>query len=152
MNAFEANAAKIESTSDYLAAFMRADRQFLKAEDFTYNVDILGVATATAVTQFVQMQADSDFVLQYITANLQQVDGTLTTLQITDTSTGRTFYSQAGPLALLVGGWSIPLFMPAPRLIAPNVNLKFELTNNQGQTLDYRLALLGTRVFYGGPN
>src|SRR5579872_1937672 len=148
MNAFEAQAAKIEATSPYLSAFIRPDRKFLRMDWFSYNIELDGLDVGPSSGQ-IQFMADSDFILTQINAencDFRNEIGIL--LQITDLSTGKTFYSAPTPMVQVVGTDGFPYLLPVPRLIAPKTTLQFDMTTpGVVRTPSIFLALVGYRVF-----
>lgn len=123
---------------------------------------VLGVPQQSIIA----VQADSHFVLQYISTAIVQPDVALQgiyalpsgniILQITDTGAGEVLYSSPANAAtvtgtVLPGQTGIPLLLPVPRVIPPNTNIKIEAqVFNSGAAYPAPYAcyvsLLGARV------
>lgn len=156
MNDFETKTAAKEATSDYLGGFLRTDRPLLKIQSYTYNLQALNMTVGETRATFLQMRADSDFVFNYmigIAKNHDAVGAAVfpdVEVQITDTSTGKDFFSAPTQFLIAFGYMSIPFLVPVPTLVAANVNLQFTYKNNFTGALDLDIALIGKRIYYGG--
>lgn len=159
MNDFERRLLDVMQNSNYIAAVARSNANILGIDTFSYNlgpnqglaaVPALGSASALA-----QIQADSDFALTYMSASVVQagVINTLpvATIQVTDTGTGKTFYSAPTLIGLVTGNLGFPFLLPSPRVIAPNVNLKVDVTNvvAGAVAMDFFITFIGARIYYG---
>lgn len=158
MNDFERRALDIAQSSTYLTIYARQGQTITGIEYFGYSAEIDGLASlATATTTF-QILSDSDFVCTYMTAAAVNpatglVDAVPQALmQITDTGSGKTFYNQPTFMGLVVGQGGYPFLLPAPRLIAPNTNIQYQVTNlitgNNPRT--YYITMEGARIYYNG--
>lgn len=156
MNAFDAKAVAIESSSDYLASCIRTDRKLLRVEYYSYNLQALNLAVGEKRATFLQMKSDSDFVFSYmsgIAKNHDAVSAAVTPnalVQITDTTNSKDFFSQETQFLIAFGMGGIPFLVPVPTLLAANVNLQFTFTNNFTGPLDLDIVLTGKRLFYAG--
>ena len=72
----------------------------------------------------------------------------LATIQITDTGTGKTFFNQPTFMGLVTGQTGYPFLLPAPRLIAPNTNIQYNVTNLASAARNFYLTMIGARLYY----
>jgi hypothetical protein len=138
-------------------------RGLIFANAYTYNADFLTgttqaiPASATSVTQVVQITSEADFVVQQLSAICWgSAAGTLLqdpdyTLNIT-ISSGRPWFN--APLSVrnvagMYAGAEIPIPMPFPRLIPLNSTLTITVTNRTVTAANFfQLALIGFNVYY----
>lgn len=157
MNDFERRALDIAQSSTYLTLYARQGQQIVGIEYFGYSVEIDNVAAGGAATSIFQVQSDSDFVCTYLSgaavnpgnAFIDPVPVGL--IQITDTGSGKTFFNQPTFMGLVLGQGGYPFLLPAPRLIAPNTNIQYNVTNLQQTPRNIFITMLGARIFYGAP-
>jgi len=154
---------QLAAQSDYLRSVLKPGRQVLDFQSYVYNAVIGSAAVPLtlangAVNATLDIQADSDFVLTYlsacvnITANGDMKVNRNLTLQIQDTSTGKLFFSAPTPVTLVAGGGGFPFVFPAPRVINANTNLLLT-AQNRDTAQDYNqmfVAFGGTRIYYAG--
>lgn len=127
---------------------------------FIYGTDFLGIATGATQTATVSIQEDSDFFI--IGANAFCVDTTgptvvdpdsfIATVVLQDSGSGRNFVDRPIAFANLYGTAQLPGYWPYPKLLQASSTLSTQLTNNQGVTMDVRLAYVGFKVFRRGWN
>lgn len=153
------------NNSPYMKSILQPGRKAVEIEYYCYNGQIgtAAVPLAVGVPQTVSFdtQADSDFAVTFMTAACQEVvNGALAyndnvTLQITDTSTGKTFFNIPTVFGLVTGAGGFPFVLPAPRVIRPNTTISVQATNRDTQVnggsgpVSLLWALHGTRIFYG---
>lgn len=162
-NIFQQKYLEIVANSDYIKSVRKPGRTIVGIESFVYNV-VIGTAAVPltlangAVQATLETQADSDFVLTYlsacanITANDDMRFNRNITLQIQDTSTGKLFFNVPTVMTLVAGGGGFPFVFPAPRVIDANTTLLFT-AQNRDTAQNYNQAFLslgGTRIFYAG--
>lgn len=163
MDDFQIRLLSVMQNSSFIAAVARQDREILGIDYFGYNAGpqqystLSQIAVGASTTTLVPVQADSDFVLTYFSAAAIQANALVTnplmTIQLTDTGTGKTFFSSSTLVGLISGNNGFPFVLPAPRVIAPNVNVKIDVNLIAGAgPMDLWLSFLGARVYYGGPN
>jgi len=124
---------------------------------FIYDVDFLALAAGTSATQTVNIQADSDFVVQKLSyhaniANAAQTVNTrvipLCTVLIVDTGSGRQLMNQAVDLTTFFGTGENPFILPQPKVFVARTNISIQLANYDAtQTYNVRLALIGIKLF-----
>lgn len=155
MDDFQRRLLDTAQTSVYLAEFTKANANVLGLESFTYNSSaaIRNLATTASAQDIIQIQSDSDF-LMFAMAGSGNIHGTGLTaqpnaiIQFTDTGTGKTYYSQPALFGNVLGAAGYPFLLPIPRIIPPNTNIKIDVTNNDPQTVDFYVSLIGVRVYY----
>lgn len=160
MSKFEAKYLEILNASPYIKAFAKPGRRVARIQYYDYNIRI-GSAAAPLLLNTPQIgnietQADSDFVMTYLsTGALQVANGVMTfnrniTLQIQDQSTGKFFFSAPSVMGLVGGAGGFPYVFPAPRVINPNTNLQITVVNRDTTTNfdGLFLAFHGTRIYY----
>lgn len=156
MNEFERRALDIAQYSAYLAAYARDSKKIVNIEYFTYNVNTGALAAGAGTQSIIQIQSDSDFVMQYMSGVAAVAGGSVdalpnVTVQITDTGSGKTLFSNPTILGLVMGAGGFPFLMPAPRVFAPNTNVKFDLVNQSGTNYgSVSLSMIGARIYYAG--
>jgi hypothetical protein len=152
---------QILANSPYIKSVAKPGRTIAALETYVYNT-VIGTAAIPLtlangpVSSTLDTQADSDFVMTYLSASVNiTVNGDMKvnrnlTLQIQDTSTGKLFFSAPTVLTLVAGGGGFPFIFPAPRVINANTTLLFT-GQNRDTAQDYNqmfVALGGTRIFY----
>lgn len=154
MDDFQRRALDIAQSSTYLKEFAREGKDILGIDYFVYNTTFLSLLTGVTQTNLVQIQSDSDFVLTYLSASMlttaTQVAQTFmsATVQIQDTGTGKNFFNQVSLAGLIFGTGGYPFLLPSPRVIAPNTNVKFDVTNLLATTCDMYISMQGARIYY----
>jgi hypothetical protein len=131
--------------------------QILNKDFFVYQSSIASGANAS---DSINIQADSDFILQKLTffadiAGAAQTSATqvlpLITMQITDTGSGRQVFSDNIPIPAIFGTGSLPFILPNPRRFASNSTIALSYTNIDAAST-YRLfvQLIGTKIYRAG--
>lgn len=171
MNEWERRVLEVSQNHDDLMEAAGAMSADALVEYFGYlgQIGTIAAPLVSGIPQqtVVAIQADSSFVLQYVSSCVLYSNATVGNgvifnpsgnilLQITDTGAGEVLYS--GPsLAGILGGTvaggfcGIPMLLPIPRVIPPNSNVKIEVTQvgvsaaNLAPVTVY-VALLGARV------
>jgi len=126
---------------------------------FIYEEDFSAIASGSSQTGSINIQADSDFVVQKLTffsdiAGAVQTDSTrvipLISLQITDTGSGRNLMESAIPVSNLFGTGQIPFILPQPKLFLARSSVTITVDNfSDSTTYNLRLSLIGYKVFRG---
>lgn len=120
------------------------------AQDFyVYTSNVASIAPGANAEDSINIQADSNFLLQKITyfadiAGAAQTDSSrvvpLVTVQITDTGSGRQMFSDQIPIPAIFGTGKLPFILPNPRLFAANSNIAVSYTNIDA-AVTYRIYL-----------
>lgn len=163
---FQAKYLQILSASPYLSNVLKPGRTVADIQYYAYN-GVVGLAAsgnnlAANVTQVATFdtEADSDFVLTFISAAVQEVDGgpmaynDNVTLQVQDLSTGKYLFNVPTVMGLVTGAGGFPFVLPAPRVFNPNTAIAVSVMNrdtivNAGNGLiNFYYAFHGSRIFY----
>ena len=123
----------------------------LREEFFSYGTTFLALANGAALTQSIQIQADSDFELQKLTC----FDGTpngqgghpLATIQLIDTGTGRQLFNTPQLIPTVFGTGELPFILPVTRLFTANSVLQVQVSNLSGAQMDLYLSFLGAKIY-----
>jgi hypothetical protein len=159
MNDFQRRYLDILQRTDYISSVARPGREIVNIDYFAYNLrigtDAVPIAAAAIGQGQVDIQADSDFVLTYMSGATQNAIGgalifnSQTPIQITDQGSGKTFFNTPTIMALAFGGGGFPFLLPSPRVLNPNTSLLCAVTNNTGANLfGIYLTFHGSRIFY----
>lgn len=130
----------------------------LKEDFFVYGSNFLNLAAGASVTNVIQIQAGSAFILQKLTRMVAlQASGGLTdatkpyveaTVLITDSTSGRNLMSQAIALECLFGTAENPFIMPKPKRFEANTTISVTVTSAEPtNALDIYLAFIGVKEF-----
>jgi len=167
MNEFEKRMIDIaQRQQDLDAVLMAMGRNVLK-EHFGYTTSVtfgqFDPPPTTARTKLISIQSDAWFVMHSISACMQKsntpqwfTDAGPFQIQVTDTASGYTLYSEPSTAGVLTSVnnraiTGVPFLFPIPHIIPPNANIKIDLVQ-KWDTADGFLAdtifvtLLGTRV------
>ncbi len=129
-------------------------------EFFTYQEDFSGantVLSGASATGNINIQADSDFVLQKMTyyadiAAATQTDSSRVipnaTIVITDTGSGRQLMESAVPITALFGTGQLPFILPTPRLFQARSTINLIVANFDA-VVDYniRVSFIGYKLY-----
>jgi hypothetical protein len=147
MNVFETRALEVAQQSNFLASVARQGQKIIKIDNFAYNTTIGSAASTIAAgaggQAIINFQADSDFVIQYVSADA--LGTTQLLLQVTDTGSGRTFFNQPTLFSLVAGSNGFPYLLPTPKVVAPSTNLQVSISN-----IDAAVACTGFFISFGG--
>lgn len=127
---------------------------------YTYEEDFSALTSGTSASGNINIQADSDFVLQKLTyfadiaAAAQTADGRvipLITILITDSGSGRNLMESALPVSSIFGTGELPFILPQPKLFLARTTITAAVSNFSAAT-DYniRLSFIGYKVFRTG--
>ena len=124
---------------------------------FVYEEDFSSLASGATSTGTINIQADSDFVLQKFTyfadlAAAAQTDSgrviPLATVLITDSGSGRNLMESALPISNIFGTGDLPFILPQPKLFLARTTITVVLTNfSASSTYNIRLSFIGYKVF-----
>jgi len=130
--------------------------QFIK-DFFVYEIDFDALGNGASATSNINIQADSDFVVQKMTyfadiSEAVQTDSSrvipLCTIQITDTGSGRNLLDNAAPIPNIFGTGQIPFILPNPKLFVARSTVTFTVANFSAATeYNLRLSLIGYKKF-----
>ena len=160
MNQFQRKYLDLLKQTDYISAVARPGRNIVNIDYFVYTarvgtdavpIPVLGTGRAN-----VQMQADSDFVMTYISSAASGVGtGTINTtaaatVQLTDTGSGKTYFSAPTVLQAIGGYGGFPFLLSSPRVLNPNTILQIDIANLSSTIAlgGVFFAFHGARIFY----
>lgn len=148
--------------SSYIATFADPDRQILLIEPYTYSVDALSVNITSAAVQTFNliMNSDSDFIATSFAGAASQIAQAAAArsvefspallVQITDLSSGKTYFNRATPLGLIAGAMGFPFLLTSPRVIKPRTTLAVGAQGAvAGATYgNFHFSIHGAKIFY----
>ena len=132
------------------------------AEDFfTYNIQFEDVSAGATANGFIQIEADSDFLIQKLAyasfvgggaVDLQTQDVPLCTILIVDTGSGRQIMNNPVPISALFGDGRLPYILPTPKLFTKNSRINVTVFNFSGGTTyaDIWINFEGKKIFTRG--
>lgn len=131
------------------------------AKDFyIYEEDFDSIANGQSGTGNINIQADSDFVIQKLTyfadiAGAAQTANTrvvpLMTVQLTDTSSGRQLFEEPVAVEALFGNGQLPFILPTPKILPARSTFQVEVANfSASTTYRLRLSFIGYKLFNQG--
>lgn len=153
VNDFQRRLLSVLVSSSYIKAVADKNRKVVGADFFSYNIEILALASGSTAQNSVTVQADSDFVIAYM-AGVQFVNNAAVTnpyslIQITDTGTGKNFFNSPLPFGSVFGSGGFPFILPAPRTFAQNTTILAQIQNvNSAAAAGYYMSFMGTRIYY----
>lgn len=161
MNEFQRKYLDILKQTDYISAVARPGREIVSIDYYAYTATIGTPAAPVAIggtrQALVQIQADSDFVMTAIAGGSQPLIANAITytapvlFQLTDTGSGKRYFSAPTPMASVAGSGAFPFVLPSPRVLQPNTILQIDVINVGAATIDQiSFAFHGARIFYAG--
>jgi hypothetical protein len=159
MNDFQRRYLDILQSTDYISSVARPGRKIVNIDYFAYNnrigTDTVPIANGAIGQGQIDFQADSDFVLTYMSAAVQNAAGGALifnpncTVQLTDQGSGKTFFNTPTLMALAFGGGGFPFLLPSPRVMNPNTSMLIQVLNSTGGNLfGIYTVFHGARIFY----
>jgi hypothetical protein len=129
----------------------------IKKDFYVYEEDFSAVTSGSTATGNINIQADSDFVLQKLTffadiAAAAQTDSSrvipLMTVQIKDTGSGRDLIESSAPVSNIFGSGRLPFILPTPKLFLARSTIAITVDNfDAAVTYNLRLSFVGYKVF-----
>ena len=124
---------------------------------YVYEAEVLVLAVGAAANDVINIEADSDFILQKLTyqadlAGVAQTDaGRIVpnvTVQLIDTGSGRQLMQNPIPISSIFGTGRVPFILPNPRLFMRNSTLQVAFTSFEAAvTPTIRLAFIGYKIY-----
>jgi len=134
---------------------MRINKDF-----YVYEQDFDGLASGSSATGNINIQADSDFILQKLTLfadvnGAAQVSGSrivpLCALQVTDSGSGRQLFESAVPVPAIFGNGELPFILPTPKLFPARSTITLNVANfSASTTYNLKFAFIGYKSFSTG--
>jgi hypothetical protein len=167
MNEFERRLLDIVEHNFSMGLYADPSRKILNIENYAYSCESFAAPGVNDISPTnpksfnLIMDSDSDFVLTYMSggatvnfaANQTKVQWNPALLvQVTDKSTGRTYFNQPTPLPMIAGMNGFPFLMSSPRVIKPRTTIKIDAStaNNDAQSLynGFFFTLHGAKIYY----
>lgn len=173
MNEFQRRLMDVVEANTAVYDAIDHKREVLLVEPYCYAVDFnntiasgVQLNPATPRSFNLIMDSDSDFVLTHMNGGCGVNQGTATAggaqriqanpavlLQITDRSSGRTFFDIPTIFPLVAGWGGFPFIFTSPRVIKPRSTLQLDFTvaDTSGAGANYYgvyAALWGAKIFY----
>lgn len=124
---------------------------------FVYTASVAALAVAASSNVTINIEADSDFILQKLTyksdiAGAAQTSGTQivpnVTVQLTDTGSGRQLMSNPVAIPAIFGSGELPFILPNPRLFRKNTTIQVAFTSFEAAiTPDVDLFFIGYKKY-----
>lgn len=129
----------------------------VRRDFYIYEAEALAIAPAGSANDIINIEADSDFILQKLTyeadiAAATQTDSTrvvpLVTVQLIDSGSGRQLMQNPIPIPSTFGTGQLPFILPNPRKFLRNSTIQVAFTNfSAATTYNIRLAFLGYKIY-----
>ena len=126
-------------------------------EFYTYEEDFSAIASGASATGNINVQADSDFVLQKLTYHADIAAAAVTdstrvipnaSIVITDTGSGRQLMESAVPIPSLFGTGELPFILPTPRMFLARSTISLIVANfDAAVTYNIRLSFSGYKLY-----
>lgn len=129
---------------------------------YVYSAQFTNLNAGTTQTRQVQIQADSDFMIQNISASVYSLAGVmqnaasmavseLIRVQFTDTGSGANLFDQAQPLANIAGTGALPYILPVAKILSANSQLGVQVTSDSALAdLEVYLSFGGKKLYRAG--
>lgn len=139
----------------------QTDADDIMFKDFyVYQENFNGLAPGASQTGNINIQADSDFVVQKLTyfatiADAAQTADTrvipLISLQITDAGSGRNLFEEAVSVPAIFGTGELPFILPTPKLFSARSTITINISNfDAAATYRINLSFIGYKIFRTG--
>ena len=124
---------------------------------YIYEAESLALASGGTSNDVINIEADSDFILQKMTyeADIAAAAYTFTTnpiplitIQIIDSGSGRQLMQQPIPVNSFMGDGKLPFYLPNPRKFLRNSTIQVAFVNFDAAIVyNIRLAFIGYKVY-----
>ncbi len=124
---------------------------------FIYEEDFDSLSAGATDTGTINIQADSDFVMQKLAYfadvnGAAQTDGNrvvpLVDIVITDSGSGRNLMESAVPIASLFGTGRLPFILPTPKLFLARTTITLNVANfSASTTYNLKFSMIGYKAF-----
>lgn len=126
---------------------------------YTYAASFTAIASGASQTQFINIEADADFVIEKMAyfadiAGGVQTDSTrvipIANIALNDSGSGRNLQNQPIALSSIAGQGDLPFVLPLPRIFKANSTISLTLTNTSAATTyaNIQISLIGYKRFY----
>jgi len=124
---------------------------------YVYEAQTLILAVGGAANDVINIEADSDFILQKLSyeadlAGVAQTHGARivpnVTVQLIDTGSGRQLMQNPVPIPSIFGSGELPFILPNPRLFMRNSTIQVAFASFEvAATPSIRLAFIGYKMY-----
>lgn len=139
---------------------MPAQPNIIARDFFTYNFQYTDLLAQTSATGFIQIEADSDFLVRKMTY-FSTVSGAAVTfntndvpqvsLVIIDTGSGRQLMNNPVPISDIFGDGRMPFILPTPKLFVKNSRISLQAFNfGTDDYDDLWVNFIGEKIFSQG--
>lgn len=130
----------------------------LKRRDFyVYEAEALGIASGGTANDVINIEADSDFILQKLSFQADIALAAYTdsarpipnvTVQLVDTGSGRQLMQNPIPIPSIFGWGELPFVLDNPRKFLRNSTIQVAFANfDAAVTYNIRLAFIGYKIY-----
>jgi hypothetical protein len=129
----------------------------IRRDFYIYESEALALAPAGNANDIINIEADSDFILQKFAfqADIAAAAYTrftapepLVTIQLIDSGSGRQLMQNPIPVASFMGNGQLPFILPNPRKFLRNSTIQIAYNNfDAAVTYNIRLAFIGYKIY-----
>ena len=129
----------------------------VRRDFYIYEAEALALAPAGSANDIINIEADSDFILQKFAwqadvAAAAYTDSTRpwpnVTIQLVDSGSGRQLMQNPIPVTSFMGTGELPFILPNPRKFLRNSTIQVAFTNfDAAVTYNIRLAFIGYKIY-----
>ena len=133
----------------------RVDRT--RRDFYIYEAEALALAPAGSANDIVNIEADSDFLLQKFAYQADIAAAAFTdstrpwpnvTIQLIDSGSGRQLMQNPIPVTSFMGNGELPFILPNPRKFLRNSTIQVAFANfDAAVTYNIRLAFIGYKIY-----
>lgn len=138
----------------------RKNQVIISDEFYVYTTGRLATLAAAGVaTANIQIQADSDFLIEKLSFNADVAGATQTessrllpniNVLLTNTGSGRQLMSQQFPLTGLFGGGELPMILPRQYLLPASCTLQIAMVSFEAAiSVFLTLNFIGRKIYWG---
>ena len=135
--------------------FEQVDRT--RRDFYIYEAEALAIAPAGSANDIINIEADSDFILQKFAYEADIAAAAFTfntkplpliTIQLIDSGSGRQLMQNPIPVTSFMGDGQLPFILPNPRKFLRNSTIQVAFTNfDAAVTYNIRLAFIGYKIY-----
>ena len=135
--------------------FERVDN--IRRDFYIYEAEALALAPAGSANDIINIEADSDFILQKFAWQADIAAAAYTTntrpwpnvtVQLIDSGSGRQLMQNPIPVTSFMGDGQLPFILPNPRKFLRNSTIQIAFTNfDAAVTYNLRLAFIGYKIY-----
>lgn len=129
----------------------------VRRDFYIYEAEALGIVAGTSANDVINIEADSDFILQKLAFETDILAAAYTvfteplpliSIQIIDTGSGRQLMQNPIPVGSMMGSGKLPFILPNPRKFLRNSTMQIAFTNfDAAVTYNIRLAFIGYKIY-----